>query len=142
MAISSYGTYLMLGSGSSTITYSKLVDIKSVPSLLGERNELETTTLSDDAETFILGIRRTGKLSFTMNYDDANLDAIIALEGAEQNLAVYFGHDSSGNPDGHEGKYTFKGYISVSTNEAGVDEVVEATISVAPSTVITKAAHS
>ena len=91
MAISSYGTYLMLGSGTGTITYSKLVDIKSVPSLLGERNELETTTLSDDAETFILGIRRTGKLSFTMNYDDADLDAIIALEGAEQNLAVYFG---------------------------------------------------
>lgn len=139
MAISTYGVYLMKGTGSGTLTYAKLVDIKSVPSLLGERNELETTTCSDDAETFILGIRRTGKLQFTINYDDDDVDAIIALEGTEQHLAVYFGHDSSGTPDGHNGKYTFDGFVSVSTNEAGVDEVVEATVSVAPSTVITKA---
>ena len=138
MAISTYGVYLMKGTGSGTLTYAKLVDIKSVPPLLGERNELETTTCSDDAETFILGIRRTGKLQFTINYDDDDVDAIIALEGTEQHLAVYFGHDSSGTPDGHNGKYTFDGFVSVSTNEAGVDEVVEATVSVAPSTVITK----
>lgn len=137
MAISTYGVYLMLGTGT-TITYAKLCDIKSVPALLGERNELETTTCSDDAETFILGIRRTGKLQFTVNYDDDDVDAIIALEGAEQHFAVYFGHDNTGTPDGHNGKFTFDGYVSVATNEAGVDEVVEGTVSIAPSTVITK----
>ena len=141
MAISTYGVYLMLGTGT-TITYAKLCDIKSVPALLGERNELETTTCSDDAETFILGIRRTGKLQFTINYDGSDVDAIIALEGTEQHLAVYFGHDNTGAPDGHNGKYTFDGFVSVSTNEAGVDEVVEATVSVAPTTVITKAAST
>lgn len=142
-AISTYGVYLMHGTTSgSTTTYTKLVDIKTVPSLLGERNELETTTLSDDAETFILGIRRTGKLTFTMNYDNADIDALRALEGKEEQYAVYVGHDTSGTPDGHNGKYTFKGYLGVSTNEGGVDEVFEATVSVAPSTVITKAASA
>ena len=139
MAISTYGVYLMHGTGTTTLTYAKLVDIKSVPALLGERNELETTTLSDDAETFILGIRRTGKLQFTGNYDSDDVDALIALEGTEQHFAVYFGHDNTGTPDGHNGIFTFDGYISVSTNEGGVDEVVETTISIAPSSVISKA---
>ncbi|MBR1749976.1 MAG: phage tail protein [Ruminococcus sp.] len=139
MAINTYGIYLMHGTGTETVTYAKLVDIKSVPSLLGERNELETTTLSDDAETFILGIRRTGKLTFTINYDNTEIDALRELEGKEEHYAVYVGHDVSGVPDGHEGKYTFDGYLGVSTNEGGVDEVLEATVSIAPSTVITKA---
>lgn len=139
MAISTYGVYLMHGTGSTTLTYSKLVDIKSVPALLGERNELETTTCSDDAETFILGIRRTGKLNFTGNYDLDDVEALRALEGTEQHFAVYIGHDSTGTPDGHNGIFTFDGYLGVATNEGGVDEVLETTVSIAPSTPITLA---
>ena len=134
MAISTYGVYLMLGTGTTTLTYSKLVDVKSVPSLLGERNELETTTCSDPAETFTLGIRRTGKFNFTGNYDLDAVEALIALEGTEQHFAVYIGHGSDGTPDGHNGIITFDGYLGVATNEAGVDEVLEITISIAPST--------
>ena len=45
MAISTYQAFLMKGSGSGTVTYTKLVDIKSFGDLGGTPEQLETTTL-------------------------------------------------------------------------------------------------
>ena len=53
MAISTYGVTLKYGSDSATTG----IAIKDFPSLLGKRSALETTTLSDDAQTYIEGIR-------------------------------------------------------------------------------------
>ena len=50
MAISSYNTKLTIAS--------EEYAIKDFPSILGQRSSLETTTLSDDAQTFIPGIRQ------------------------------------------------------------------------------------
>ena len=57
MAISSFNTVLKYGSTSPTT----VVTIKDFPSLLGQRSSLETTTLSDDAQTFIPGIRQQSR---------------------------------------------------------------------------------
>lgn len=130
MAISTYGVTLM---HKSTTNYTKLVDIKDFPDLGGAPEMLETTTLSDSMQTYIPGIQSSDALEFTANYTKADFDRIKALEGTEAEYAVYLG------TDGAEGKFQFKGYISVHPVGGGVNEVVNMTITIAPSTPITVA---
>lgn len=122
MSISSYNTKLKYGSTTPTTE----IRIKDFPSLLGKRSALETTTLSDDAQTFIPGIRQQSEsFDFLANYDPDVYEEINALT-ALQKCALEFS-DGSG--------YTWDGYLSVSINEGSVDSVLEMTVSVVPSTV-------
>lgn len=118
MALSSYNTTLTIGS--------KTYAIKDFPSILGQRSALETTTLSDDAQTFIPGIRQQSEsFPFLANYDATVYAEINALT-TEQECKLTFGDGSS---------YTWNGMASVSINEGSVDAVLEMTISVVPSDV-------
>ena len=118
MAISSFGTKLMIG----TKTY----DIKDFPEILGQRSALETTTLSSDAQTFIPGIRQQSEnFPFVTNYDATVYAEINALTG-EQECKLTFS-DGSG--------FTWNGFVSASINEGSVDAVLEMTIVVVPSDV-------
>lgn len=140
MAISTYGVYLMKGTGTGTLTYSKLVDIKGYPDIEGAPEMLDTTTLSDAMRTYIPGIKDPaggGGLQFPANYTYSDYQTLKGLEDAEQDLAIYFGHDSSGVPDGHNGKWTFKGYVSVGVAAGNVNEVANMTVTVAPTTPLT-----
>ena len=122
MAISTYMTVLKYGADSPTTE----VQIKDFPSLLGKRSSLETTTLSDDAQTFISGIRQQSEsFDFTANYDATVYASINALSEI-QKCSLEFS-DGSG--------YTWDGYISASVNEGSVDAVLEMTISITPATV-------
>ena len=132
MAINTYGITLMKGSGTGdSITYTKLIDIKDFPDLGGAPEMLETTTLSDAMQTYIEGIQSADALEFTANYTKADYTTLTALKGTETPFAVFFG------TDGTNGKFEFKGYLSVRVNGGGVNEVVGMTISIAPSTAIT-----
>ena len=132
MAISSYGIQLMYkASGGST--YDLLVDVKEVPDLQSAPDALETTTTSDAAQTYIMGIKNSDSMEFTANYDKTDYQKLAALEGTEQDLAIYLGNDKQGG----DGKFTFKGYVAVTVSGAGVNEVVEMTVTVVPSTVMT-----
>lgn len=122
MAISAQNTVLKYGAETPTTS----VVIKSFPSLLGKRNSLETTTLSDDAQTFIPGIRAQPEgFDFTANYDPAVYAEINALDKM-QKCSLTFG-DGSG--------YTWDGYLSASVNEGAVDAVLEMTVTIIPATV-------
>ena len=66
MATSTYKTFLM---HKKEATYEKLVDITEFPDLGSDPEMLETTTLSDKMQTFILGIQSNSGLSFSANYD-------------------------------------------------------------------------
>ena len=141
MAISTYKAFLMQGTGSPT-TYSKLIDIKEFPDLGGAPEMLETTTLSDKMQTYIPGIQSSDALEFTANYTKADYETLAALADTEKDFAVWFGGTESGGvvtPDGSNGKFSFKGRLSVYVNGGGVNEVVEMTITIAPSSVITEA---
>ena len=128
MAISTYGVQLMYkGTGS---TYAKLVDIKDFPDLGGAPEMLETTTLSNKMQTYIPGIQSSDALEFTANSTKTDYDKIVALKD-EQTFAIYLGNE------GDAGKFYFKGTPSVRVNGGGVNEVVNMTISIAPSTEIT-----
>lgn len=137
MAENTYGTYLMKkGTGD---TYSKLVDIKDYPDLGGSPEMLETTTLSDKMQTFILGIQKSDSLEFTCNYDKTTYTTLKGLEGEKLDLAIYFGGTESNGvvtPTGANGKFKFKGSLSVHLTGKGVNEVREMVITIAASTVI------
>ena len=141
MAINTYQTYLMYKS-SAGAAYEKLIDIKDFPDLGGAPEMLETTTLSDPMQTFIAGIQTldTSGLQFTCNYTKAGYTTLKGLEGVEKEYAVWFGASTSNNvdtPDGSDGKFKFSGILSVFVNGGGVNEVVNMTASIAPSTKIT-----
>lgn len=122
MAISTFGVKLAYGA---TTPQTEVV-IKDFPSLLGKRSSLETTTLSDDAQTFIPGIRQQSEsFDFTANYDPTVYNTLNSLDDI-QKWSLTFSDGS---------KYTWDGMVSVSVNEGAVDGVVEMTISVTPSTV-------
>lgn len=137
MASSSFKTFLMKkGTGD---TYEKLVDIKDFPDLGGSPEMLETTTLSDPMQTYVEGIQSQDALEFTINYELAKYKELVGLKGVETEFAVWFGGDEQGNtitPTGAEGKFNFKGYLSVRVVGKGTNEVKEAVVSIAPSTPI------
>ena len=139
MAISTYQAFLMKGSGSGTITYTKLVDIKSFGDLGGTPEQLETTTLTNANRTYIRGIQDQEAIEFTCNYTSADYTTLSALT-ASTPFAVWFGAAANGTPDGHNGKFSFTGELSVYVNGGGVNEVVDMTVTILPSTDITFAA--
>ena len=136
MAISTYKTFLMKGTGGS---WAKLIDIKEFPDLGGVPEMLDTTTMSDGARTYILGIQETEAMTFTANYTLADYSTIKALENIETDFAVWLGatvENEIATPTGVDGKFEFKGYITVTKTGGGVNEVQNMTITIAPTTVI------
>jgi phage tail protein len=136
MAISTYKSFLMQ---KDTTAWKKLIDIKEFPDLGGAPEMLETTTLSDNMETHIAGIQSLDSLEFKANYTLDDYKALKALEGEEKEYAVWLGGTETGGvltPTGSNGKFKFKGSLSVYANGGGVNEVVDMTITIAPSTVI------
>lgn len=122
MAISTYLATLKYGAATPTTP----IPIKDFPSLLGKRSALETTTLGDDAQTFIQGIRQQSEsFDFLCNYDPEVYAAINALDAVQKCSLIF--SDGSG--------YTFDGYLSASVNEGAVDAVIEMTVSIVPATV-------
>lgn len=137
MASSTYKTFLMKGSGTTSVTYSKLVDIKDFPDLIGTPDNLDCTTLSDGAYCYCPGLKSNETKTFTCNYDQTTFETLKALEGAETMFSVWFGGTVSGGvatPTGSEGKFNFKGFLTVGVPGKGVNEVKEMTVTITPST--------
>lgn len=121
----------MQGTGTGTLTWAKLVDIKDFPDLGAAPEPIETTTLSDFARTYIPGIENTEQKTFTCNYTATDYATLVALKGTEVNVAIWFGGTESQGvvtPDGSAGKFEGKGYIDVFVAGAGVNEVVNMTV--------------
>ena len=132
MAISTYGISLMYKAKEGD-TYTKLIDIKDFPDLGGSPEMLETTTLSDNMQTYIPGIQSLDALEFTANYTLEDYKKIKAMEGTDTAFSVWFG------AEGAQGKFNFNGQISAFPVGGGVNEVVGMTLTIAPSTPITLA---
>lgn len=138
MAISTYKVFLMK-KGTTGDTYEKIIDIKEFPDLGGAPEMLETTTCSDPAQTYIKGIQSQDALEFTANYTKEDYDKLSKLSGVETDYSVWFGGTETAGkatPTGSDGKYDFKGDLSVYITGGGTNEVVSMTVSIAPSTVI------
>lgn len=143
MAISTMHTYLMKGTTSgSTTTYEKLVCIAEFPDLGSEPETIDVTTLCDTMRKYIPGVQDTGALNFTAFYTSTAYANLKALEGTDTPFAVWFGGTGDGatsTPTGSDGKFEFSGELSVFVNGGGVNDPVQMTISILPSTEITLA---
>ena len=122
MAISTYLATLKWGDSAATVA--KVIDIKEFPDLIGEPNMLETTTMSDAAQTFIPGIKQTEALTFTYNYTKTDFDAVKADEGKQLFYELEFSDGSA---------FVWQGTHVATLPGKGVDEVIEAGIAIAPS---------
>ena len=139
MAISTYKVFLMKKEADA---YVKLIDIKDFPDLGGAPEMLETTTLSDRMQTYIPGIQSLDALAFTANYTKEDFIKLKALDGVEHEYAVWFGGTEEAGvvtPTGTDGKFEFKGQLSAYPVGGGVNEVVDMTVTIAPSTPINMA---
>ena len=126
MAISTYAAELRWGESAEAVT--KKIDIKDFPDLIGSPNQLETTTLSDDAQTFIPGIRTMDLLTFTFNLDKVTGKAVKDDEGKPLYYELAFSDGTA---------FTWQGEHTLGVPGKGVDEVIEGTINIVASTVIT-----
>lgn len=137
MAENTYGTYLMMKKDD---TWEKVIDIKDYPDVGGDSDTLDTTTLSDPMETFILGIMKTGAFQFTHNYSKEEYTKLNELKGQKIEFGIWFGNNTTNGvttPDGSNGKFSFIGEISVKISGKGVNDVREMVSTIAPSTPIT-----
>lgn len=134
MAISTYRVFLMHKATGGN--YEKLIDIKSFPDLGGAPEMLETTSLSDNMQTYISGIQSMDAMEFEANYTLADFKKLKALEGKNEEYAVWFGGTGDGEtltPTGTDGKFNIKGQLSAYPVGGGVNEVINMNISIAPS---------
>ena len=141
MAMITYMTFLMKGTGDSTLTYTDICPIIDYPDFMNEINPIDVTNLQNEMHTYIMGLKDSGgDMPFNANYDPTDYQAVKALEGTEQNLAIWFGGTKSGEtvtPTGADGKWTFKGMVSVGLAGAGADAARQMTIHVTPTSDMT-----
>lgn len=138
MATSTYMTFLMYAPEGGE-NYEKLIDIKSYSDTGGAPEMLDATTLSDSMTKNIMGIQSVDAQTFTANYDPADFAKIYAMRNEEHSFALWMGGTDEGGvvtPTGSEGKFAFKGTVSVYVNGGEVNAVREMTITIAASTVI------
>ena len=131
MAILSNKAYLMRkANGGSTFT--KLVDITSIPDLGGAPDQIDVTTLSDLQTRNINGIQSVSALEFGAWYDKDTYAALQTI--AEADLAktqtqldtyeVWFGDD------GVHGKFEWQGKLSVYVGSVESNAAVPMTITI------------
>jgi hypothetical protein len=126
MAISTQGVTLKWGSSATSL--SKVVDIKDFPDLGGAPEALETTTLSDDMQTYIMGIQGSDLMEFTCNYTKNDFDEVMKDANKKLYYALEFGDK------GDEGIFEWQGQHTAWVVGAGVNAVTEFKIGIAPST--------
>lgn len=125
------GTILKFGTSANSL--SELCKIKTFPQLNGEREQIESTDLTDSAQTFVPGVQSVENMQFTANFTTAaytSLKANALTDG-------FFELDFGGNAGA---KATWEGQYDVYVNEGEVNGLIEMTISVYPSTIVTVAA--
>ena len=141
MARNTMFSFLMEGTGTSTLSYSKVCDIQTYPEIGGSPESLDATSLTNWARVYIEGIEETQSLlSFTCNYELTDYQTVKALEGSERHWAIWFGGTKSGStvtPTGSAGKFIFDGYLHAHVLGKGVNEVAEFQIDIIPTTEMT-----
>lgn len=137
---STYKTFLMQGTGSGTLTYAKLCDIKTYPDMGGSPDMIDMTTLSNRSKIGVPGIQNNDAMQFTLNYNPTVYSTLHALaDGNAYHFAIYFGGSenvSTGvvTPTGDDGKFTFDAMLDVFVSGKGVNEGREMTLTLTPTT--------
>ena len=131
MAISTPGPILNItngktGEGAVSID----VAIKSFPDLGAAPAAIEVTTLSDEVQKFIPGIKGMAAMEFVANYDADKFQSLVGAEGQELTYKLNFGDTS----------YSFTGRHNALIVGGGLNVAVDMKVVVLPSGKISKVA--
>lgn len=126
-AISAQGTIIErdpLGAGA----FAAIAELRDISGPALSRNPIETTNHNDQDESFVVGIRRHGEVTFAIGYIPTNASHSAATgligswqAGARDVFRVTY-------PDGTE--WVFSGYISNFGSSAPVDDGLTADVSI------------
>jgi hypothetical protein len=130
-------TYLLYKDGASS-SYKKLVDIKDFPAMGGSPEQIETTTLSQEVSTFVIGVQSLSTFEFLANYTVEDFKAVKTLQDSAK---VYEFALAFGKPDqtsyGSLGVFTWNGQVSAWLEGGGVNAVREMRISISATSEVT-----
>ena len=129
-ATTTIGTILKFGTALGSLT--ELAKIKSFPQLGGEREQIESTDLTDDFATYEPGVQQTENMTFTCNFVVSDYLTVKSNAMKDGYFELDFGATG--------GKATWQGKYDCYVNEGEVNGLVEYSIVVYPSTGITIAA--
>ncbi len=138
MARSSIGVYLMVKDTGAE--YKKVVDIKSAPGIIPDKDLLDASTLSDHIQKQIEGRAQAGSgFEFPFNYTGAEYKNMQdSYEGKSLDYSLWIGDeqqsDGSFKPTGADGKFNFKATMSLSMSEVSDNSVMEAKVVLLPET--------
>lgn len=127
-AVSTIGT--VLETSEDGTEWTKLCRIKGYPALGGAPEQLETTDLEDEVQTFIPGVQSMDAMEFAAYYTLEAYKAVKAKAMKDLHYRLKMGKN------GKDGVATWDGQHSVYINEGEVNGAREMTISVSPSTKI------
>ena len=104
--------------------------VKSMGEISETTNKIEVTTLADEAQKFINGIKSYGdEISFTCVYDKTEFLRIRGLaDGAEHAVEIKYADGLT---------ITFKAYVATTLSGVEVDSAHEFTIGLTPASAIT-----
>jgi hypothetical protein len=122
-------TYLLYKDGD---TYKKLVDIKDFPAMGGAPEQIETTTLSNEKSTFVMGVQAMPSFEFLANYTVDDYDKLNGIQSSAQvkEYVLAFGKPTSETTYGSLGLWRWEGQLSVWLEGGGVNAVREMRISI------------
>ena len=130
-AFSTIGTVLNYGASADNLA--ELCKIKSYPDMGGSPSMLETTDLTDEAQTFVAGVKEMPDgLEFTANFTPAAYASVSNTANTPGYYSLVFG------TSGQEGYaiFTFQGQHSVYVSGGDMNAVREMVITISPSTEI------
>lgn len=112
-------------------SYTKIDDLQSIPSLGGEPEKVEVTTLADGVRRYINGIKDFGDLEFTFLYSNetatSSFRKIRGYEKKGKKVSVKIGvPGEDGTPD--HTTFVFDAVLSAGLNEAGVNDPLTYTV--------------
>ena len=133
MAISTQGTKLNISNGvTGEGAISIDVNIKSYPDLGAAPAAIEITTLADDVQKFIPGIKGMAAMEFVANYDATQFAELVGAEDTELTYKLNFGETS----------YKFTGKHSMVIVGGGLNAAVDMKIVVLPNSEISTVSAS
>lgn len=127
-AVSTIGTILKAGAAKASLA--QLCKIKSYPDLGGAPEQLETTDLEDEMQTFVDGVQSLDTMEFTANYTKESYAEVLASVETEQKYQLEFGEA------GADGIFSWTGTHSVRVTGGEVNAVREMVITCTPSSKI------
>ena len=131
MAILSNQSFLMRKKNGES-SFTKLVDVTNIPTLLGVPENIDVTTLSHTKYVYIQGLQTSESLEFNAWYDKEKyeeLNTIMQEDKAKtgtSQLDTY--RVCLGTTEGVQGIFEWQGKLTVSVTSFGVNEAVPMTI--------------